>query len=76
MAGACGDNMMSVSPNSLTVSAEEKVIINCNSAESFNQLYPHKYLVWYQLKSGQVPKLLINQSASLVSIVPDRLSRN
>uniref|UniRef100_A0A2K6BZM9 Immunoglobulin kappa variable 4-1 n=1 Tax=Macaca nemestrina TaxID=9545 RepID=A0A2K6BZM9_MACNE len=75
ISGACGDIVMTQSPDSLAVSLGERVTINCKSSQSLLYSSNNKnYLAWYQQKPGQAPKLLIYWASTRESGVPNRFS--
>uniref|UniRef100_A0A3Q2L047 Ig-like domain-containing protein n=1 Tax=Equus caballus TaxID=9796 RepID=A0A3Q2L047_HORSE len=69
VSGACGDIMMTQSPESLAVSLGQRVEMKCKASQSVSS-----YLDWYQQKPGQAPKQLIYAASSRASGVPDRFS--
>uniref|UniRef100_A0A8C2VSK0 Ig-like domain-containing protein n=2 Tax=Chinchilla lanigera TaxID=34839 RepID=A0A8C2VSK0_CHILA len=75
VSGVCGDIVMTQSPGSLSVSVGESATIRCKSSQSLLYSNDNKnYLVWYQQKAGQSPKLLIYWASTRASGVPDRFS--
>ncbi|OBS66517.1 hypothetical protein A6R68_04936, partial [Neotoma lepida] len=75
VSGICGDTVMTQSQSSLSVSAGEKVTINCKSSQSLFSSYTNKYhLIWYQQKPGQSPKCLIYWASTRDTGVPDRFT--
>ncbi|KAK7795042.1 hypothetical protein U0070_025771, partial [Myodes glareolus] len=65
--------MMTQSPSFMAVLTGDKITISCKSSQ--NLLYSKdwkNYLVWYQQKPGQSPKLLIYWASSRDTGVPDR----
>uniref|UniRef100_A0A452I7S0 Ig-like domain-containing protein n=1 Tax=Gopherus agassizii TaxID=38772 RepID=A0A452I7S0_9SAUR len=64
-----GDIVMTQTPESLAVSPGDRVTINCKASSSVSSL-----MAWYQQKSGQASKLLINSASTRPSGIPDRFS--
>uniref|UniRef100_A0A8C3S6L6 Ig-like domain-containing protein n=1 Tax=Chelydra serpentina TaxID=8475 RepID=A0A8C3S6L6_CHESE len=64
-----GDIVLTQTPESLLVSPEDRVTINCKASSSIGSA-----IAWYQQKSGQTPKLLIHSASTRPSGVPDRFS--
>uniref|UniRef100_A0A674J2Y8 Ig-like domain-containing protein n=1 Tax=Terrapene triunguis TaxID=2587831 RepID=A0A674J2Y8_9SAUR len=60
---------MTQTPESLSASVGETVTIKCQASSSIGT-YAH----WYQLKTGQSPKLLIYSASSRPSGIPARFS--
>uniref|UniRef100_A0A8C4PRG2 Ig-like domain-containing protein n=1 Tax=Equus asinus TaxID=9793 RepID=A0A8C4PRG2_EQUAS len=69
VSGACGDIVMTQSPDSLSVSPGQRVDMKCRASQSVSN-----ELSWYQQKPGQAPKLLIYAASNRASVVPDRFS--
>uniref|UniRef100_A0A3Q2H3F3 Ig-like domain-containing protein n=1 Tax=Equus caballus TaxID=9796 RepID=A0A3Q2H3F3_HORSE len=69
VSGACGDIVMTQSPDSLAVSLGQRVEMKCKASQSVSSS-----LDWHQHKPGQAPKLLIYRASSRASGVPDRFS--
>ncbi|KAF7468959.1 Hypothetical predicted protein [Marmota monax] len=69
LAGAKCDIMMTQSPTSLSKSQGETVTISCQASQVISN-----YLIWYQQKPEQAPKLLIYYTNRLQTGVPSRFS--
>ncbi|KAJ8267627.1 hypothetical protein COCON_G00127990, partial [Conger conger] len=63
------DIVMTQSPAAQAVQQGDTVSIRCTASQSVN-----KWLAWYLQKPGQAPKLLIYDSSSRQSGIPDRFS--
>nr|4JR9_L Chain L, Immunoglobulin Kappa, Light chain [Mus musculus]4JRE_C Chain C, Immunoglobulin Kappa, Light chain [Mus musculus]4JRE_L Chain L, Immunoglobulin Kappa, Light chain [Mus musculus] len=63
------DILMTQSPSSLSVSVGSSVTITCQASQNITN-----YIVWYQQKPGQAPKLLIYYTSTLESGIPSRFS--
>ncbi|EGW14566.1 Ig kappa chain V-IV region B17, partial [Cricetulus griseus] len=73
IAGICGDIVMTQSPSSVSVSAEERVSINCKASQNlFGSDTKKNHLAWFQQKPGQSPKQLISWASTRLTGVPDR----
>uniref|UniRef100_A0A8D2HDZ0 Immunoglobulin V-set domain-containing protein n=1 Tax=Urocitellus parryii TaxID=9999 RepID=A0A8D2HDZ0_UROPR len=67
------DIVMTQTPDSLAVSAGEKVTLSFKSSHNLLWDYDNKdYLTWYQQKPGQAPKLLIYWASTRADRVPWR----
>uniref|UniRef100_A0A9L0S0D3 Ig-like domain-containing protein n=1 Tax=Equus caballus TaxID=9796 RepID=A0A9L0S0D3_HORSE len=69
VSGACGDIVLTQSPESLAVSLGQRVEMKCKASQSASS-----NLDWHQHKPGQAPKQLIYRASSRASGVPDRFS--
>uniref|UniRef100_A0A8C3SAM8 Ig-like domain-containing protein n=1 Tax=Chelydra serpentina TaxID=8475 RepID=A0A8C3SAM8_CHESE len=67
--GSSGQIVMTQTPESLSVSVGETVTIKCKASTSISN-----YIAWYQQKPGQAPKLLIYDTSTRPTGVPDRFS--
>ncbi|KAG9460373.1 hypothetical protein GDO78_022270 [Eleutherodactylus coqui] len=67
--GSCGEIIVTVSPDYISVSPGDTVTFSCTSSTGTgNNLH------WYQHKPGQLPKLLIYNAGNRQPGVPDRFS--
>lgn len=64
----CGIQMTQ-SPSTLSASFGDRVTITCHASQSIKS-----WLVWYQQKPGNSPKLLIYEATKLQTGVPSRFS--
>nr|AAT74920.1 anti-PRSV coat protein monoclonal antibody PRSV-L 3-8 immunoglobulin light chain variable region [Mus musculus] len=71
--GSTGDIVLTHSPASLAVSLGQRATISCKASQSVDY-DGDSYLLWYQQKPGQPPKLLIYAASILESGIPARFN--
>ncbi|OCT98987.1 hypothetical protein XELAEV_18004787mg, partial [Xenopus laevis] len=64
-----GQIILTQSPDYVSVSPGETVTLTCKASSSVSN-----YIAWYQLKSGQAPKLLIYAASTRHTGTPERIS--